>query len=326
MIAIEISSFGGPDVLKPVELPQPTPQAGEIVVRVEAAGVSRADSMQREGKYPPPPGASGIPGLDLAGTVYSVGADVSNFKAGDAVCAIVAGGGYAEFCAVPAVQALPVPAGWSACEAATLPENLFTVFDNLITRGGLRRSETVLIHGGASGIGSMAIMLARAWGASAIATAGSPEKCAACLELGAEYAINYKESDFASEVKRISAGHGADVVLDLVGAPYLERNLSALAMEGRLVIIGTQGGRTCDLDLAKLMVKRGRIIGSTMRARSSEQKGEVAKRLLREVWPMLPAKNPIRPVIDRAFPLRDARLAHERLESGQHIGKIVLVT
>lgn len=326
MIAIEISSFGGPDVLRPVELPAPTPQAGEIVVRVEAAGVSRADSMQRQGKYPPPPGASAIPGLDLAGAVYSVGADVSSFKAGDAVCAIVAGGGYAEFCAVPAVQALPVPAGWSAREAATLPENLFTVFDNLITRGGLRRGETVLIHGGTSGIGTMAIMLARAWGSRAIATAGSSEKCAACLELGAEYAINYKDLDFASEVKRISGGHGADVILDLVGAPYLERNLSALAMEGRLVVIGTQGGRTCDLDLAKLMVKRGRIIGSTMRARSVNQKGEVATRLLREVWPLLPAKNPIKPVIDRAFPLRDARLAHERLESGQHIGKIVLVT
>jgi NADPH2:quinone reductase len=326
MIAIEISSFGGPDVLKPVELPRPAPQAGEIVVRVEAAGVSRADTMQRQGKYPPPPGASSIPGLDLAGTVESVGPSVSNFKAGDAVCAIVAGGGYAEFCAAPAVQVLPIPIGWSAREAATLPENLFTVFDNLVTRGGLVRGETVLIHGGTSGIGTMAIMLARAWGAIPIATAGSPEKCAACRELGAEYAINYKESDFASEVKRISAGHGADVIIDLVGAPYLERNLSALAAEGRLVIVGMQGGRAGELDLAKLMVKRGRIIGSTMRARSAEQKGEVAARLLREVWPLLPAKNPLRPVIDRAFPLRDARLAHERLESGQHIGKIVLVT
>lgn len=326
MIAIEISSFGAPEVLQPVERPKPEAAAGELVIRVQAAGVSRADIMQRQGKYPPPPGASDIPGLDIAGTVDFVSGGVTAFKRGDAVCAIVSGGGYAEYCAVPSAQVLPVPEGWTAVEAATLPENLFTVFDNLITRAGLKQGETVLVHGGSSGIGTMAIMLARAWGAVVIATAGSAVKCEACLNLGAQYAIPYKESDFVTEVKRITGGKGADVIVDLVGGSYLERNLDALATEGRLSIVATQGGRTGTLDIAKLMQKRGRVIGSTMRARSSSQKGEIAERLLREVWPLLPLKDPIRPVIDATFPLRDARSAHERLESGEHIGKIVLVT
>lgn len=325
MTAIEISSFGGPEVLKPAERPTPVAAAGELVIRVEAAGVSRADIMQRLGKYPPPPGASDIPGLDVAGTVHSIGAGVNAFQAGDSVCAIVAGGGYAEYCVVPAVQVLPIPARWTAVEAATLPENLFTVFDNLITRAGLGQGETVLIHGGTSGIGTTAIMLARAWGATVIATAGSAEKCAACLQLGAQHAIPYKRSDFVAEVKRITSEHGADVVVDLVGGSYLDRNLDALATEGRLVIIAIQNGRTGTLDIAKLMHKRGRIIASTMRARSSAQKGQIAERLLREVWPLLPAKDPIRPVIDTTFPMREAQFAHERLESGLHIGKIVLV-
>lgn len=325
MTAIEISSFGPPDVLKPVERPMPEAGEGEIVIRMEAAGVSRADIMQREGKYPPPPGASDIPGLDVAGTVHSAASGVNSFKPGQRVCAIVAGGGYAEFCAAPALQVLPVPERWTATEAATLPENLFTVFDNLITRAGLKRGETVLIHGGSSGIGSMAIMLARAWGATVIATAGSSEKCAACVALGAQQAINYKESDFVSEVKRITGDRGVDVIADLVGGSYLERNLDALATEGRITIIATQGGRTGQLDIARLMTKRARVMGSTMRVRTPAQKGEIAARLLREVWPLLPPKDPIRPVIDTTFALRDARLAHERLESGQHIGKIVLV-
>ena len=326
MTAIEISSFGGPEVLKPVERSEPVPAEGELIIRVQAAGVSRADIMQRQGKYPPPPGASDIPGLDIAGTVHSMGAGANAFKLGDAVCAIVSGGGYAQYCAVPGVQVLPVPTGWTAPEAATLPENLFTVFDNLITRAHLQQGETALIHGGASGIGTTAIMLARAWGATVIATAGSPDKCAACLKLGAQDAIPYKESDFVAEVKRITNGRGVDIVVDLVGGSYLDRNLDALATEGRLAIIATQGGKTGTLDILKLMLKRGRILGSTMRARSAAQKGEIAKRLLQEVWPLLPAKNPIRPVIDAMFPLRDARLAHERLEGGQHIGKIVLLT
>lgn len=326
MIVIEISKFGPPDVLKAVERPNPEPGEGEIVIRVEAAGVSRADIMQRQGKYPPPPGASDIPGLDVAGTVDGIGSGVNRFKKGDPVCAIVAGGGYAEYCVAPAVQVLPLPERWSAVESATLPENLFTVFDNLITRAALRGGETVLVHGGTSGIGSMAIMLARAWGTTVFATAGSDEKCAACISLGAEHAINYKKADFAAEINRITAGRGVDVVVDLVGGSYLERNLDVLATEGRITIIATQGGRTGQLNIGALMMKRARVMGSTMRVRTPAQKGEIAVRLLREVWPLLPPKNPIRPVIDTTFPLRDARLAHERMESGRHIGKIVLVT
>lgn len=325
MIAIEIASFGGPEVLGPVERPKPIANPGEVVIRVQAAGVSRADLMQRQGKYPPPPGTPDIPGLDLAGVIDSVGPGVTNFKPGDAVCAIVAGGAYAEFCAAPVAQVLPLPEDWTAVEAATLPENLFTVYDNLITRAGLQSGESVLIHGGASGIGSMAIMLSRAWGAIPFATAGTQAKCDACRQLGAEEAINYKESDFVAEIKRLTGGRGADVVVDLVGGAYLDRNLDALATEGRLTIIATQGGRTGQLDIPKLMIKRGRVLGSTMRARTPEMKGEIARRLLRDVWPRLPAKNPIRPVIDSTFPLAEARLAHERLEKGGHVGKVVLV-
>lgn len=315
MIAIEISSFGGPEVLQPVERPKPEPAVGEVLIRVEAAGVARADLMQRQGKYPPPPGASDIPGLDVAGVIESTG---------ERVCAIITGGGYAEYCVAPAEQVLPIPNGWTAVEAATLPENLFTVYDNLITRAALRSGETVLIHGGASGIGSMAIMLSRAWQATPFATAGTQEKCEACLRLGAEQAINYKKSDFVAEVKRLTSDRGADVVLDLVGGAYLERNLEVLATEGRLSIVATQGGRFGQLNLGTLMSKRARVLGSTMRARTPAQKGEIAQRILKDVWPLLPAKNPIRPVIDRIFSLRDAKLAHERLEGGAHIGKIVL--
>jgi putative PIG3 family NAD(P)H quinone oxidoreductase len=309
MLAIEISSPGTPDVLRLVERPNPEPQPDEIVIKIEAAGVSRADIMQRQGKYPPPPGASDIPGLDAAGT---------NDSTGERVCAILAGGGYAEYCAVPAVQVLPIPAGWTAVEAATLPENLFTVYDNLVTRAGLREGETVLIHGGTSGVGSMAIMLARALGAIPIATAGTDEKCQACLRLGAARAINYKSSDF------VAASQGVDVILDLVGGPYLERNLDALAPEGRLVLVSTQAGGTASLDIGKLMAKRLRILASTMRVRTAAAKGAVAQSLLKNIWPLLPAKTAIRPVIDSVFPLADARLAHERLESGKHIGKIIL--
>ncbi len=326
MIAIEISSFGGPEVLKPVERPKPVPGKGEVVIRVEAAGVARADLLQRQGKYPPPPGASDIPGLDAAGTIDAVGADVFNWKTGDSVCAILTGGGYAEFCLVPAAQVLPVPQGWTASEAVTLPENMFTVYDNLITRAGLRRGDTVLVHGGASGIGSTAIMLSRAWGAIPFTTARTQERCDACVRLGAEHAINYSESDFVVEVKRFTRDRGVGLILDLVGGPYLDRNVDALTTEGRLSIVSTQGGRVGQLDIGKLMQKRGRVMGSTMRARSVEQKGEVARRLLRDVWPLLPAKDPIRPLIDRTFPLADARLAHQRMEDGEHIGKIVLVT
>jgi NADPH:quinone reductase len=309
MRVIEISTFGPPEVLRLVERPKPEPAAGEVVIKIEAAGVARADILQRQGKYPPPPGASDIPGLDAAGT---------NDSTGERVCAILSGGGYAEYCSVPAGQVLPIPAGWSAVEAATLPENLFTVYDNLVTRGNLKNGETVLIHGGASGIGSMAIMLARALGATPIATAGTDEKCEACLRLGAAQAINYKSSDF------VAASQGVNVILDLVGGPYLDRNLDALAPEGRLVIVSTQGGRTAPLDIGKLMTKRLRILASTMRVRTPEAKGEVAQALFKNIWPLLPGKTAIRPVIDSVFPLADARLAHQRFESGKHIGKIVL--
>lgn len=324
MIAIEISSFGGPEVLKPAERPKPDANPGEVVIRVEAAGVSRADTLQRQGKYPAPAGASDIPGLDAAGVIDSVGPDVHGFKPDDRVCAILAGGGYAEFVNVPVSQVLPIPEDWSAVEAATLPENLFTVYDNLITRAGLEHGETVLIHGGSSGIGTMAIMLSRAWGAIPLVTAGTDEKCAACIALGAEHAINYKKSDFVTETKRLTNDAGVNVVLDLVGGSYLQRNVEVLALEGRIAVIATQGGASGELNIAKLMSKRARLIGSTMRARTPEQKGEIAQRLLRDVWPLLPAKNPIRPVIDKVLPLTDARLAHERMQSGAHIGKIIL--
>ncbi|HEY1950278.1 MAG TPA: NAD(P)H-quinone oxidoreductase [Bryobacteraceae bacterium] len=325
MIAIEISSYGPPAVLKPVHPPQPEPSHGEVVIRVEAAGVARADTLQRQGKYPPPSGASDIPGLDVAGEIDSIGPGVGGkWKRGDRVCAILAGGGYAEYCAAPAEQILPIPEGWTSVEAATLPENLFTVYDNLITRAQLKSGETVLIHGGSSGIGSMAIMLAQAWGATAIATAGSPEKCRWCLALGARHAIDYKETDFAAEIQRFTDG-GANVILDMVGGAYLDRNLDALAVEGRLAIVASQGGKTGQLDIAKLMKKRGRIMGSTMRARTAAQKGEVARRLLRDVWPLLTAKAPIRPVTDSTFPLIEAFRAHSRMENGEHMGKIVLI-
>jgi NADPH:quinone reductase len=326
MTVIEISSFGGPEVLRPAEYPKPVATEKEVVIRVKAAGVSRADIMQRQGKYPPPQGASDIPGLDVAGVVESAGSGVQGFRAGDEVCAIVSGGGYAEFCVAPSLQVLPKPKNWTAVEAASLPENLFTVYDNLITRAGLKSFETVLVHGGASGIGSMTIMLSRAWNATVIATAGSDIKCGACLEIGAQHAINYNEADFLAETKRITEGRGVDVIVDLVGGPNLPQNIDALAVEGRLSSIGMQGGRMGQLDIGKLMTKRVRVLGSTMRVRTPERKGEIAKRLLNDVWPRLPTKAPIRPVIDRTFPLKDARLAHERLESGKHVGKIVLVT
>ncbi len=325
MRAIEITQFGSPEVLKPTERKKPEPGDGELVIQVKAAGVARADTLQRQGKYPPPPGASDIPGLDVAGSVDSVGNGVSGFQRGDRVCAILTGGGYAEYCAAPIAQVLPVPEGWSDVEAATLPENLFTVFDNLITRAGLQDGETVLIHGGTSGIGSMALMLAQTWGARAISTAGTAEKCRACLQFGAEEAVNYREDDFVARVRDWTNGRGVDVVLDLVGGPYLERNLDALATEGRLTIVATQGGRMGELNIAKLMAKRGRIMGSTMRVRTAAQKGEIKERLLKQVWPLLPGKKTIRPLIDSTFPLTEARKAHERMESGSHIGKIVLM-
>lgn len=324
MIAIEISSPGGAEVLRAVERPTPEPERGEVLIRVRAAGVARADVMQRQGKYPPPPGASDIPGLDVAGTVERVGEGVTQYKAGDAVCAILSGGGYAEFCVAPVQQVLPIPENWSFTDAATLPENVFTVYDNLVTRAGLKRGETVLIHGGSSGIGSMAIMVSRQVGAVPFATAGSDDKAKACVGFGAESAINYRQSDFVAETKRLTEGRGVDVVLDMVGGPYLDRNLDVLAQDGRISIVATQGGRQTQMDIGKLMGKRARVMGSTMRVRSKEEKGMVARSLFEALWPSLPAKQWIKPTIDSVFALRDAARAHERLESGEHIGKIVL--
>jgi NADPH2:quinone reductase len=325
MLAIEISSFGGPEVLRAVQRPKPAPGPGEVLIRVEAAGVSRADAMQRQGRYPPPPGASDIPGLDLAGIVERAGAEVHCWNPGDRVCALVTGGAYAEYCAVPVQQILPIPDHWTSVEAATLPENFFTVYDNLITRAALEPGEWLLVHGGTSGIGTTAIMLGSAWGAQVIATAGTRPKCDACLQLGALYAINYKEVDFAEEIGGLTSGLGVDVILDLVGGPYLERDMNALAQDGRIIFVATQGGRSAMLDIAALMRKRAKIVGSTLRNRTPSQKGAITERLLRQVWPLLPRKYPIRPVIDSTFALRDAKLAHERLESGLNIGKIVLV-
>jgi len=321
---IEISSFGPPEVLKLVDRPIPEAAPGEILVRVQAAGVARADLLQRQGKYPPPPGASDILGLDIAGTVEHAGANVTTFSKGDRVCAILAGGGYAEYCAVPAEQVLLIPENWTATEAATLPENLFTVYDNVVTRAELAQNEVILIHGGSSGIGSMAIMLAQTFNATIIVTAGSPDKCQACLDLGAHHAINYRTSDFATEVHRATDGRGVDVILDMVGGSYLEKNIAALAVEGRLTIIATQGGHTASLDIASLMKKRARILASTMRVRTPSAKGKVAEALRQHIWPLLPKKSPIRPLIDSTYPLADAYAAHARMESNRSIGKIVL--
>jgi putative PIG3 family NAD(P)H quinone oxidoreductase len=309
-----------------MERPDPVIGPDEILIAVEAAGVSRVDALQRQGRYPPPSGASDIPGLDCAGTVRAVGRSVSNWKVGDRVCALVSRGGYAELCAAPAVQALPIPEGWTAVEAASLPENLFTVYDNLVTRARLSAGETVLVHGGTSGIGVIAIMVARALSAIPIATAGTDEKCAACRELGAAEAINYRTQDFVEVGRRFTGGKGVNVVVDIVGAGYLDKNLDVLATEGRLTHIAAQGAYSDTLNILKLMQKRATIYGSVLRPRTSAEKGAIAERLLHDIWPLLPARNPIRPVIDCTIPLREAWRGHERMESSAHIGKIVLVT
>jgi putative PIG3 family NAD(P)H quinone oxidoreductase len=324
MVAIEISTYGPPGVLRLVDLPAPLPAPGEIQIEMEAAGVSRADVFQRQGHYPPPAGASDIPGLDVAGRVSAVGVGVGEWQVGDRVCALLTGGGYAEFCVAPALQALPIPDGWTFAEAATLPENLFTVYDNLVTRARLQNGEIILVHGGTSGIGSMAIMLARAVGAIPYATAGSDEKCRACEMIGAKRAINYRTEDFVEALLGLTAKHGADVIADIVGGAYLEKNVETLALEGRLSLMATLGGAVGTLAIGKLMAKRGTIVASTMRARTPGQKSEIAGRLRRHVWPLLPDKKTIRPLIDSTFPLTEASAAHERMESGSHIGKIVL--
>lgn len=323
MTAIEISRPGDPDVLMPVERPVPTAGSGEVLIKVGAAGVNRPDVMQRLGRYPPPPGASDIPGLEIAGTIETVGSSAGAWKVGDAVCALVAGGGYAEFCVAPAAQCLRVPKALTITEAAAVPETFFTVWTNVFERARLSRGESILIHGGSSGIGTVAIQLARAFGARVFATAGSPEKCALCQQLGAERAINYRTEDFVA-VLRDSTHGGVDVVLDMVGAEYFARNIDVLAVEGRLVQIATQRGAKTELSLPTIMQRRLTITGSTLRSRPVEQKGAIARALLEHVWPLLDAGT-VKPVVYRTFELRRAGEAHRLMESGTHMGKIVLV-
>lgn len=315
---------GDPDVLYVAEMPVPHPAPGEVLIATQAAGVSRADAMQRAGKYPPPPGASPILGLEVAGTIAERGGGVSNWSVGDSVCALCNGGGYAEFVAVPSGQVLPIPENWTAIEAASLPENVFTVYDNLITRAKLRSGETLLVHGGTSGIGTTAIMFACAIGASVIATAGNADKCAACVRLGASHAIDYKTTDFVEDAKRVTRGRGVDVVLDIVGGDYITRDLKVLALDGRIVSIATMGKRIAEVDLGLLHVRRATIFGSSLRPRTSEEKATIAQRLLEHIWPLLPARDPIAPLIDSVYPFERAAEAHARLEASAHIGKIVL--
>jgi NADPH:quinone reductase len=323
MRAIEISTPGGPEVLRMVERPTPAPGMGELLVRVEAAGVNRPDILQRLGQYPPPPGISDLPGLEVAGTVSAVGPDVSRWREGDSVCALVAGGGYAEYCVVPEPQALPLPRGFRPGEAAAIPETFFTVWTNLFDRGKLTDGETVLIHGGSSGIGTTAIQLARAFGATVLTTAGSDAKCAACERLGAR-AINYRTSDFVQVIHEFTGAKGVDVVLDIVGGDYLQKNIECLAMHGRLIQIGLLGGSRAEINLRPLMQKRLTLTGSTLRTRSVAEKGAIARELEARVWPLL-ASRQVAPLIDRTLPLGEAAEAHRLLESSEVIGKIVLV-
>lgn len=323
MTAIEITAFGGPEVLRPTQRPVPRPEAGEVLIRIAATGVNRPDVVQRQGHYPPPPGASDLPGLEVAGTVVAVGEGVTGIGVGDEVCALLAGGGYAEYAVAPAPQCLPVPRGFSLLEAAALPETVFTVWTNVFERAGLQPGESLLVHGGTSGIGTMAIQLGKAFGARVFATAGSPEKCAACERLGADRAINYREEDFVEVVKAATGGTGVNVVLDMVGGDYVPRNLKAMAVEGRHVTIAFLRGAETTISLSAVMLKRLTLTGSTLRARPVAQKAAIAAAVREKVWPLLEAGR-VRPVIHATFPLADAAKAHELMESSQHIGKIML--
>jgi len=324
MMAIEISQPGEPDVLVAVERPRPSAGAGDVLIRVAAAGVNRPDVFQRRGRYPPPPGASDIPGLEVAGTVEALGADVSGFHVGDAVCALVAGGGYAEYCAAPAPQCLPIPRGLDLVAAGAIPETFFTVWTNVFERGRLQAGETLLVHGGSSGIGTAAIQIARARGARVFATAGSADKCAACERLGAERAINYREEEFVAVVREETGGRGADVVLDMVGGDYFARNVDVLAVEGRLVEIATLQGVKAELNIQTIMQRRLTITGSTLRARPVADKGAIARAVHQHVWPLIES-GAVKPIVHATFPLRAAADAHRLMESSAHIGKLVLV-
>jgi NADPH2:quinone reductase len=324
MMAIEISQPGGPEVLKPEALPIPRPEAGQVLIKVEAAGVNRPDVLQRQGAYPPPPGAPATPGLEVAGRIVELGEGVRRYRRGDAVCALVPGGGYAEYCMAAEDNALPVPKGLSMVEAAAIPETFFTVWTNVLDRAALKAGETLLVHGGSSGIGTTAIMLASALGSRVIATAGSAEKCRACERLGAERAIDYRIEDFVVVVKSETSGKGADVILDMVGGDYVARNIAAAAMHGRIVNIAFLKGSKVEVDLLPMMLKRLTLTGSTLRPRTVAEKAEIAHALEARVWPLIEAGR-IKPQVFRTFPLSKAADAHRLMESGVHIGKIVLV-
>ena len=321
---VHVPPPGGAEALTLATSPVPTPGGNEVLIRVLAAGVNRPDIMQRAGKYPPPPDASPVLGLEIAGEVVAAGADVVALKPGDRVCALTNGGGYAEYCVAPVTQCLPWPTGYDAVRAAALPETYFTVWANLFMHGRLQRGESVLVHGGTSGIGVTAIQLAREFGGTVYATAGTPEKCRACVELGAVAGIDYRNEDFAERIGALTQGTGVDVVIDIVGAPYFERNLKCLAMDGRLVEVATQGGTKVEkFDLVYLMRKRLVVTGSTMRPRSTAEKGAIATALKEKVWPALNAGR-CGPVIHRVFPLAQVADAHRLMESSTHVGKIVL--
>lgn len=322
MKSIAIREPGGPDVLVPAEIETPLPGHGEILIRVEAAGVNRPDTIQRMGLYPPPPGAPATPGLEVAGEVVETGAGVTRWRVGDKVCALVGGGGYAEYCLAYEAHALPVPKGFSMVEAAALPETFFTVWTNVFERGALKPGETFLVHGGTSGIGTTAIQLASIFGSTVIATAGSAEKCRACEKLGA-HAVNYREQDFVEEVKRLTGGRGADVILDMVGGDYIQRNIQAAAADGRIVSIAFLNGSTAEVNFMPVMLKRLTLTGSTLRPRSIEEKAALAAALEAKVWPLLDAGR-VKPLIDKVFPLEQAADAHALMEKSSHIGKIVL--
>jgi NADPH2:quinone reductase len=320
---IDMTGYGGPEVLTLAKGPVPRPGTGEVLIRVAAAGMNRGDLLQRTGNYPPPPGASPVLGLEVSGTIAAVGENVGDWREGQEVCALVAGGGYAEYCAAPAPQCLPVPRGLGLVEAAALPETFLTVWTNVFERGRLIPGESFLVHGGSSGIGTTAIQLARAFGVRVFATAGSVDKCAVCQQLGAERAINYRREDFVSVVKEATGGSGVDVILDMIGGSYAERNQQALAVEGRLVQIGIMEGSKITLDLLQMMVRRQTITGSTLRARSVADKAAIARLVQEKAWPLIEAGS-IRTVIDRTFPLAEVAAAHRLMESSQHIGKILL--
>ncbi len=323
MTAIEIAGFGGPEVLKPATRPVPQPGPGEVLIKVAAAGVNRPDVLQRQGGYAPPPGVSDLPGLEVAGEIVAANGDVGPWRVGDKVTALVAGGGYAEYCTAPAPQCLPVPKGFDMIHAAALLETFFTVWTNVFERGALKAGETFLIHGGSSGIGTTAIQLAHQFGAKVIATVGSEEKAQACRDLGADLAINYRKSDFAADVLAATGKKGADLILDMVGGDYINRNLSCLAVDGRLVFIAFLQGAKAEVNFAQVMMKRQTITGSTLRPRSVAQKAAIAEALRARVWPLLDAGK-VKPVLYRTFPLAEAAEAHRLMETSAHTGKIVL--